>query len=135
MPVEAGAGVERVELPTVTHVDVIAECAQVTPSEILALNPALITHQTPPGHHPYAIKLPLGTKDGFDCELLSAVSGAVGIPVIASGGAGALGDFGEAVTEGQADAVLAASVFHDGVYSVAQVKSAMADAGAAEATR
>ena len=70
-----------------------------------------------------------GTKDGFDCELLAAVSGAVGIPVIASGGAGGLADFGEAVRKGRADAVLAASVFHDGVYSIAEVKSAMADAG------
>lgn len=70
-----------------------------------------------------------GTKDGFDTELLSAVSGSVGIPVIASGGAGSLEHFGEAVTDGQADAVLAASVFHDCVYSVTQVKSAMSDAG------
>jgi len=70
-----------------------------------------------------------GTQDGFDTDLLRAVSGSVGIPVIASGGAGTLPHFPEAVTAGQADAVLAASVFHDGVYSIAQVKEAMAGAG------
>jgi cyclase len=70
-----------------------------------------------------------GTKDGFDCELLAAIDAAVRVPLIASGGAGTLAHFAEAVTKGHADAVLAASVFHDGVYSIAQVKQAMADAG------
>lgn len=70
-----------------------------------------------------------GTQDGFDCPLLAAVAEAAPVPVIASGGAGTLGHFAEAVTDGHADAVLAASVFHDGVYSVAQVKEAMAGAG------
>ncbi len=70
-----------------------------------------------------------GTQDGFDTELLRAVSDSVRIPVIASGGAGTLLHFPEAVTAGRADAVLAASVFHDGVYSIAQVKEAMAGAG------
>ncbi len=51
------------------------------------------------------------------------------MPVIASGGAGRLEHFAEAVADGRADAVLAASVFHDGVYSIAQVKEAMAGAG------
>jgi imidazole glycerol-phosphate synthase subunit HisF len=70
-----------------------------------------------------------GTLDGFDTRLLSAIADRVGIPVIASGGAGTLDHFALAVTEGHADAVLAASVFHDGVYTVAQVKAAMAAAG------
>jgi len=70
-----------------------------------------------------------GTKHGFDTELLSKVAAAVPIPVIASGGAGTLAHFAEAVTVGHADAVLAASVFHDGIYTIAQVKQAMADAG------
>jgi len=70
-----------------------------------------------------------GTKDGFDCDLLAAIDAAVRVPLIASGGAGTLDHFAEAVTRGHADAVLAASVFHDGVYSIAQVKQAMADAG------
>ena len=70
-----------------------------------------------------------GTQDGFDVELLAAVSGAVPVPVIASGGAGTLAHFAQAVADGKADAVLAASVFHDGVYSIAQVKRAMAQAG------
>ena len=70
-----------------------------------------------------------GTQVGFDCELLSAVAEAAPVPVIASGGAGRLEHFAEAVTRGHADAVLAASVFHDGVYTVEQVKRAMAAEG------
>ena len=70
-----------------------------------------------------------GTKDGFDTDLLAAINDTVRVPVIASGGAGTLDHFAEAVTKGHADAVLAASVFHDGVYSIAQVKRAMANAG------
>jgi imidazole glycerol-phosphate synthase subunit HisF len=70
-----------------------------------------------------------GTQAGFDTELLAAVAEAAPVPVIASGGAGALEHFAQAVTAGHADAVLAASVFHDGVYSVAQVKDAMALSG------
>lgn len=70
-----------------------------------------------------------GTQAGFDTDLLAAISAAAPVPVIASGGAGTLRHFTDAVTAGRADAVLAASVFHDGVYSVAQVKEAMAAAG------
>ncbi len=70
-----------------------------------------------------------GTKVGFDTELLAKVAAAVPIPVIASGGAGTLEHFAQAITVGHADAVLAASVFHDGVYSITQVKQAMTDAG------
>ncbi len=70
-----------------------------------------------------------GTGDGFDVELLAAVDAATSVPIIASGGAGSLGHFAEAVAAGNADAVLAASVFHDGVYSIAEVKEAMAGAG------
>jgi cyclase len=70
-----------------------------------------------------------GTKDGFDCELLAAVAEAAPVPVIASGGAGTLEHFAEAITKGHADAVLAASVFHDGVYTIDEVKAAMARDG------
>ncbi len=70
-----------------------------------------------------------GTQIGFDNELLSAIGREVSVPIIASGGAGTLEHFVEAVTDGHADAVLAASVFHDGVYSVADVKRAMDAAG------
>jgi cyclase len=70
-----------------------------------------------------------GTKGGFDCELLAAVAEATPVPVIASGGAGTLAHFAEAVTVGHADAVLAASVFHDGVYTIDDVKAAMARDG------
>jgi cyclase len=63
-----------------------------------------------------------GTRDGFDVELTRAVAGAVRIPVIASGGAGKLEHFYDALTEGRASAVLAASLFHFGVYKVSEVK-------------
>lgn len=69
-----------------------------------------------------------GTQDGFDLDLLAAVRREVGVPVIASGGAGALEHFAPAVDAG-ADAVLAATVFHFGTLRVAEVKGALADAG------
>ena len=69
-----------------------------------------------------------GTKEGFDLPLLQRVRAAVGVPVIASGGAGTTEHFVDAVDAG-ADAVLAASVFHFGTMSVDAVKSALADAG------
>jgi cyclase len=70
-----------------------------------------------------------GTADGYDLELTRAVSRAVSVPVIASGGAGELEHLSEAVTEGRADAVLVASLFHYGKYSVHQAKEAMREAG------
>ena len=70
-----------------------------------------------------------GTQAGFDTDLLSAIAAAAPVPVIASGGAGTLEHFAQAVTRGHADAVLAASVFHDAVYSVGEVKAAMARDG------
>jgi cyclase len=70
-----------------------------------------------------------GTKDGFDLPLTRAVSDAVGIPVIASGGAGAPDHFADAILDGHASAVLAASVFHFGQFSVNDAKSAMAARG------
>ncbi|MGH8887864.1 MAG: imidazole glycerol phosphate synthase subunit HisF [Egibacteraceae bacterium] len=70
-----------------------------------------------------------GSKAGFDLELLRAVRGAVGVPVIASGGAGTLAHLVEAVTVGGASAVLAASIFHFGELRIAEVKDAMAAAG------
>ena len=63
-----------------------------------------------------------GTKTGYDVALTRAISDAVRIPVIASGGAGKLDHMAEVLTEGRADAVLAASVFHFGEYTVADVK-------------
>lgn len=70
-----------------------------------------------------------GTKDGYDLELTRAVSEAVGVPVIASGGAGELSHFYDVLTQGKADAVLAASVFHYGQYSVRQVKDYLQSRG------
>ncbi|MFN8088314.1 MAG: imidazole glycerol phosphate synthase subunit HisF [Mycobacterium sp.] len=69
-----------------------------------------------------------GTKTGFDLKMLAAARAAVTVPVIASGGAGALGHFAPAVEAG-ADAVLAASVFHFGDLTIGQVKAAMAAEG------
>ena len=70
-----------------------------------------------------------GAKSGYDTALLKAVTGAVGVPVIASGGAGSAADLVQAVTEGGADAVLAASIFHFGEITIAEAKQAMAEAG------
>ena len=70
-----------------------------------------------------------GTRDGFDLPLIRAVSTAVSIPVIASGGVGNLHHLVEGVIEGKADAVLAASIFHFGEYTVAQAKQEMAQHG------
>ncbi|QDZ13821.1 imidazole glycerol phosphate synthase subunit HisF [Humibacter ginsenosidimutans] len=69
-----------------------------------------------------------GTKQGFDLELVRLMRENSTVPVIASGGAGAVGDFTPAVAAG-ADAVLAASVFHDGLMTIGEVKQALADTG------
>lgn len=70
-----------------------------------------------------------GTQDGFDLMLTRAVSDAVGIPVIASGGVGGLQDLADGVTQGHADAVLAASIFHYGLHTVREAKAHMASQG------
>ena len=70
-----------------------------------------------------------GTRIGFDLELTRAVSDAVGIPVIASGGVGALEHLAEGVIDGHADAVLAASIFHFGEFSVRSAKAHMRSRG------
>ena len=70
-----------------------------------------------------------GTRAGYDNELTRAVADAVGVPVIASGGVGTLDHLVEGVTEGHADAVLAASIFHFGEHTVAEAKSALLKAG------
>jgi cyclase len=70
-----------------------------------------------------------GTKSGFDLALTRAVSDAVGIPVIASGGVGGLQDLADGVTKGHADAVLAASIFHYGQHTVQEAKRFMAQQG------
>jgi cyclase len=70
-----------------------------------------------------------GVQDGFDCALTAAVSAATRIPVIASGGAGKPEDFSKVLTEGKADAALAASIFHYGTYTVADLKEYLIGAG------
>ncbi len=70
-----------------------------------------------------------GTKDGFDLKLNRAISEAVTVPVIASGGVGNLQHLVEGITEGKADAVLAASIFHFGEYSIPEAKKYMAGKG------
>jgi cyclase len=70
-----------------------------------------------------------GTKSGFDLKLTRAVSDAVPVPVIASGGVGSLDDLADGVTLGGADAVLAASIFHYGEFTVGQAKQRMAERG------
>ena len=70
-----------------------------------------------------------GTKDGYDIALTRAVSEAVGVPVVASGGAGKLAHFYDVLTEGKADAVLAASVFHYGTFTTREVKEYLKSRG------
>jgi len=70
-----------------------------------------------------------GARSGFDLALTRAISDAVEVPVIASGGVGALSHLVEGINDGGADAVLAASIFHYGEFSVAQAKAALAAAG------
>jgi cyclase len=72
-----------------------------------------------------------GTKSGFDLALTRAVSDRVRVPVIASGGVGALEDLVAGVRDGHASAVLAASIFHFGTYTIAEAKKTLADAGIA----
>ena len=70
-----------------------------------------------------------GTQDGYELSLTAAISGAVTVPVIASGGAGNLGHLYDAIALGKADAVLAASIFHYGTYSIKDAKTYLAKMG------
>jgi cyclase len=70
-----------------------------------------------------------GTSDGYELELTRAVADAVGVPVIASGGAGELEHLSEAITDGHADAVLCASIFHYGTFRVRDAKEHLAAEG------
>jgi cyclase len=70
-----------------------------------------------------------GTKSGFDIALTRAVSDAVPVPVIASGGAGTLDHLVEGIRDGRASAVLAASIFHFGTYRIAEAKAYLAASG------
>jgi cyclase len=70
-----------------------------------------------------------GTKQGFDIALTRTIADAVRVPVVASGGVGTLAHLVEGVRDGHASAVLAASIFHFGTFTIAEAKAAMADAG------
>jgi len=70
-----------------------------------------------------------GTKAGYDLEITRQISESVGVPVVASGGAGRLEHLVEVLEKGKADAVLAASIFHYGEYTVGQVKEFLAQHG------
>jgi len=72
-----------------------------------------------------------GTKNGYDLEMTAAVSDAVSVPVVASGGAGKPDHFADAVLQGRADATLAAGILHFGEYTIAEIKAAMRDRGIA----
>jgi cyclase len=72
-----------------------------------------------------------GTKGGYDCELLRAVTSSISIPVIASGGAGTMEHFAEALTVGGADAVLAASLFHTRAMAIRDLKQYLSTKGVA----
>jgi cyclase len=70
-----------------------------------------------------------GTRDGYDLELTAAVAGAVGVPLVASGGVGTLAHLHEGLTTGGADAALAASIFHFGQHSIAEAKTYLRERG------
>jgi len=70
-----------------------------------------------------------GTKEGYDLELLRSISNAVSVPVVASGGAGNLEHLHQAIAEGMADAVLAASIFHFGIHTIAEAKAFLDNQG------
>ena len=70
-----------------------------------------------------------GTKKGFDLELTKAISDAVHVPVVASGGVGSLDDLVDGVRIGHASAVLAASIFHFGTFTIAEAKAHLEDHG------
>lgn len=70
-----------------------------------------------------------GTKDGYDLEITAAVSRSVGIPVVASGGAGSPKHMADVIQEGMADAALAASIFHFGEFTIRETKQVLADRG------
>ena len=70
-----------------------------------------------------------GTKSGFDLKLTRAIADAVSVPVIASGGVGTLQDLVDGVRDGHASAVLAASIFHFGIYTIGEARAALAAAG------
>ena len=70
-----------------------------------------------------------GTRNGYPCAVYAALSDSLGIPVIASGGAGSVADIAAVLTEGKADAALAASIFHYGQYTVSEVKRELAAEG------
>ena len=72
-----------------------------------------------------------GTKDGYDLELTRGISTGVDVPVIASGGAGSLEHLWEGLVEGGADAVLAASIFHFGIHTIAEAKESLRGRGVA----
>jgi cyclase len=70
-----------------------------------------------------------GTKDGYDLEITAAVSAAISVPLVASGGAGKPEHLADAITKGKADAALAASIFHFGEYTIQETKRLMAERG------
>ena len=70
-----------------------------------------------------------GTQEGYDLSLTSALSEAVNVPIVASGGAGTLEHMYQVATEGKADAILAASIFHFGTFRISQAKEYLAERG------
>ena len=120
------AGADKVSMNTaaVQNPQLVADASGKVGSQCIVV--AIDAKQTSPGKWEVFTH---GTKVGFDLALTRAVADAVGIPVIASGGVGNLQHLADGVTEGRADAVLAASIFHYGEFTVRQAKEYMRDRG------
>jgi cyclase len=116
-PDDAGAGWEVVTHGgrTPTGLDVLEWCRRVVD---LGAGELLVTSMDRDG-----------TREGYDCELLRAVTTAVSVPVVASGGVGGLADLYQGVADGGADALLAASIFHFGEHSITEAKRYLAERG------
>ena len=93
------------------------------------IGPARFERRQSHGEHVPGVRHKDGTREGFDLPLTRAISEAVTVPVIASGGVGNLDHLADGIIEGKADAVLAASIFHFAEYTIEQAKQHMASRG------
>ena len=128
---EAGADKVAVNSAAVANPQLIEDCAKEFGAQcvVLAMDVKRVDNPVISELEGYGSVPADGQKTGYDNELLSVISDSVTVPVIASGGAGKLDHFYDALVEGKSDAVLAASLFHFGELRVSEVKSYLAERG------